>query len=291
MAGNGVASADGRDAFPGRRAGEQAGRNLPLLGTAGTAYRLLWENGGLHAKAVWPPVVFLVAAEVIYHRMVGQAHGIGAKAQAVWDAPWWMPVLAVFCWLAGLKFLLSFSISWRRHLMLGERFDPFFFKAPFWRYLAFLVLTYCWGLPVMLLALLPAGVAGLGGWLRGAGWLALAPAVVAAVVVLWGIVRQVPFFTALCLDAPRPGWRRCVRAMRGMFWRYAAIFVLAMAPVVAANAALDALLGLAGADPHRWAVALGEAAFRQAMLFVHFSLGASIGMQVFRATVGNEAER
>jgi hypothetical protein len=59
--------------------------------------------------------------------------------------------------------------------------------------------------------------------------------------------------------------------------RYVASFVLAMLPVVALNLLLDFGLKLAGADRHSVHVALAESAFRQAMLFVHFSLGASIG--------------
>jgi hypothetical protein len=90
-------------------------------------------------------------------------------------------------------------------------------------------------------------------------------------------VRQVPFFTGLTLDPPRPGWRESAGAMRGTVTRYVATFVLAMLPVVALNFLLDLGLQLTGADRHAVHVALGESAFRQAMLFVHFSLGASIG--------------
>ena len=260
------------------RTAARPGGVLPVLGTAGRAYALLWQHRALHARAMGPPVLFLLTAEFLYHRVVGNARGLTGLWHAVLAAPWYVPAAAVVAWLAGLKFLLSFSISWRRHLLLGERFDPFFFKAPFWRYLGFLLLTYAWVVPVMLLSLLPAALIGAG---RAPIGLSLAAAAVlgvpAAAFSAWGVMRQVPFFTALTLDPPRPDWRASVAAMRGATGRYAACFVLAMLPVVALDLLLDLGLDLAGADRHAVPVALGESAFRQAMLFVHFSLGASIG--------------
>ncbi len=272
---------------------------LPVPGLAGRAYSLLWEHRLLHARAIWPPVLFLVAAEFLYHRIVGNAGSLTEMWRAMRAAPWWMPAGAALFWLAGLKFLLSFSISWRRHLLLDERFDPFFFKAPFWRYLGFLLLVYA---AILLLAalLLPPGVASyleavlmltmirfalvqaVGVSPSDVGFAALAIGVLVGILLLLLLVvrlilRQVPFFTILSLDPPQPGWRDAVRAMRGSAWRYLAAFVLAMLPVVALDLLLDAGLTRAGADRHSVPVALGEAAFRQAMLFVHFSLGASIG--------------
>lgn len=264
--------------------------SLPVLRTAGRAYGLLWEHRLLHLKAIWPPVVFLVTAEFLYHRIMGNADRAVDRLHAVLDAPWYMTLGAVAAWLAGLKFLLSFSISWRRHLLLGERFDPFFFKAPFWRYLGLLLLTYVWLVAVVLLSLVPAAVLAMR---HAPGPLVLAAAVAAPLAALvfavWGVVRQVPFFTVLTLGGSTPGrgstpgfgaapgWRDCTRAMRGTVWRYVAIFVLAMLPIMALNLVLDLGLKLADADRHAVHVALGEAAFRQAMLFIHFALGAAIG--------------
>jgi hypothetical protein len=162
-------------------------------------------------------------------------------------------------------------------LLLREGFDPFFFKAPFWRYLGFLLLTYAWAVPLVLLCLVPAGL--LAAWHAqvGAALAAVALGGPACAVVVWGIVRQVPYFSVLALGLSRPGWRQSVGAMRGSVARYLAAFVLAMAPVVAANFLLDLGLKHFGADRHSVHVALAESVFRQAMLFVHFSLGASIG--------------
>jgi hypothetical protein len=252
-------------------------QSLPVFSTVKQAYALLWQHRLLHAKAIWPPVVFLVAAEFIYHRVMGNAEGLMGRWQAILSAPWYMPPAAVVAWLAGLKFLLSFSISWRRHLLLEEKFDPFFFKAPFWRYLGFLLLTYAWVVPLVLLSLVPAGLIAATGARIEAAIAAIALGLPAIAFVVWGIVRQVPFFTGLTLDPPRPGWRESAGAMRGTVTRYVATFVLAMLPVVALNFLLDLGLQLTGADRHAGHVALGESAFRQAMLFVHFSLGASIG--------------
>jgi hypothetical protein len=252
-------------------------RKLPVVAAAGRAYALLWEQRALHAKAIWPPIVFLVAAEFLYHRVVGNAEGFSDRWHAVLGAPWYMPAGAVVAWLAGLKFLLSFSISWRRHLLLGEKFDPFFFKAPFWRYLGFLLLTYAWVVPVVLLSLVPAALFAAAHAQLAAEIAAIALGLPTLACVVWGIVRQVPFFTGLTLDPPRPGWRASTGAMRGTVARYVAAFVLAMLPVAALDLLLDFGLTAAGADRHSVPVALGESAFRQAMLFVHFSLGASIG--------------
>ena len=251
---------------------------FPVLATVRQAYALLWRHRFMHAKAIWPPVVFLVAAEFLYHRIVGNAEGLMGRLHAVLAAPWWMPLVAVVAWLAGLKFLLSFSISWRRHLLLEERFDPFFFKAPFWRYLGFLLLTYAWVVPLLLVSFLPGVVIAAATHSRP---VAAAATIVfglsAAAFAVFGIVRQVPFFTMLTLDPPHPGWRDSVEATRGTVIRYVATFVLTMLPLFVLNLLLDLGLKFAGADRHSVHVALGEAAFRQAMLFLHFSLGASIG--------------
>ncbi len=250
---------------------------VPVLATAGQAYALLWRQRLLHAKAIWPPVLFLVTAEVLYHRVVGNAGGLADRWHAVARAPWYMSAGAAVAWLAGLKFLLSFSLSWRRHLLLGERFDPFFFKAPFWRYLGFLLLTYAWIVPVVLLSQVPAGLLAAAHARAGARVAALACGVPTVALVIWAIARQIPVFTTLALGRSRPTWREGTRAMRGNVLRYVASFALAMLPVAALTMALDLVLGLAGADRHAVSVALAESAFRQAMLFVHVSLGASIG--------------
>ena len=252
-------------------------RPLPVFRTAARAYALLWDHRLLHLKAIWPPVVFLVAAEFLYHRIMGNAADAAARLHAVLAAPWYMTLGVVVAWLAGLKFLLSFSISWRRHLMLGERFDPFFFKAPFWRYLGFLLLTYAWIVALFVLCLVPVVAIARAAGTRAAEVAAALLLVACLVFVVWGVARQVAFFTALALDRPGPGWRVCVRAMRGTVPRYLAAFVLAMLPIVALNLALDVGLKLAHADRHAVHVALGQSVFRQAMLFVHFALGAAVG--------------
>ena len=89
------------------------GKTLPVLATAGQAYALLWQHRFLHAKAIWPPVVFLVTAEFLYHRVVGNAEGLSGKWQAILVAPWYMPAAMIVAWLAGLKFLLSSGLSAR----------------------------------------------------------------------------------------------------------------------------------------------------------------------------------
>ena len=249
---------------------------LPVLRTVARAYALLWADRVLLGKAIWPPVVFLVIAEFLYHRIVGNAGGWD-RVFAILDAPWYMLAGVAVAWLAGLKFLLSFSISWRRHLLFNDRFDSLFFKRPFWRYLGFLVLTYVWIVPLVLLSALPAAALAF----RQAPRIEVAAAsllpVAAILFAVWGVVRQVPFFTALTYDRRPASWTRCVHVMRGTVWRYLAIFVFAMLPVVALNFLLDAGLNAAHADRHAVHVALGESAFRQAMLFIHFALGAAIG--------------
>lgn len=250
---------------------------LPVFATAGQAYQLLWRHRRLHAKAIWPPVVFLVTAEFLYHRVIGNADGLSGMWQAILAARWYVVAGAMLAWLIGLKFLLSFSISWRRHLLLRETFDPFFFKAPFWRYLAFLVLTYLWAVPVLAISLLPAGLLAGSRSVAAADRAALIPVALVAALVVWAIIRQVPHFTALALDPPQARWRNSVAAMRGNVLRYAAAWIIAMLPIAALNLLLDAGLQASGADRHLVSVALGESVFRQVMLFLHFSLGASIG--------------
>lgn len=253
--------------------------------TVAQAYALLWRYRRLHAKAIWPPIVFLVLAEFLYHRVIGNAHGLSDRLHAVLAAPWYVVAGAALAWLAGLKFLLSFSISWRRHLLLAESFDSFFFKPPFWKYLGFLLLTYVWAIPVLAISLLPAGILVAAHPFEGNHRAALIPALVAVVLILWAIIRQVPFFTALALDPPQPTWRRTVVAMRGSVVRYAVAWLMVMLPIAMLNLLLDLGLKLAGANPHAVPVALGESAFRQAMLFLHFSLGASLGAATYAATI------
>jgi hypothetical protein len=80
-------------------------KDLPTVATVGKAYQLLWRYRGLHAKAIWPPLVFLVLAEFLYHRIVGNAHGLSEKWHAMLAASWYMPTSAAVAWLIGLKFL------------------------------------------------------------------------------------------------------------------------------------------------------------------------------------------
>ncbi|MGI4745551.1 MAG: hypothetical protein ACRYGI_19465 [Janthinobacterium lividum] len=265
---------------------------LPMFATVARTYRLLWRHRLLHAKAIWPPVVFLVTAEFLYHRVIGTAHGMMDRLHAALAAPWYVLAGTAFAWLLGLKFLLSFSISWRRHLLLREKFDPFFFKRPFWKYLAFLLLTYVWAIPVLAISLVPALLLATQRTSTGTGinYAVLVLPVVAGVIILLAIIRQVPHFTVLALGMRRPGWRHSVIAMRGIALRYATIWLMVMLPIALLNLLLDFGLQLAHADPHRIPVALGESAFRQAMLFLHFSLGASLGALTYVATLPDEPQ-
>ena len=54
--------------------------------------------------------------------------------------------------------------------------------------------------------------------------------------------------------------------MRGQSLRYVAAWVMAMLPVALLDVALDWALKQVGADRHAVSTALGESAFRQAML-------------------------
>jgi hypothetical protein len=275
---------------------------LPAFATTKQAYVLLWRHVGLHAKAIWPPIVFLAAAEFVYHKMIGDTHSLSGKLSAALASPWYL-VAAALAWLAGLKFLLSFSISWRRHLLLGEGFDPFYFKKPFWMYLGFLILTYVWALAIVSISLIPGSASLIGGseacdqstglWQRlgctsGTAWWGMLVPGLAIVLILWAIIRQVPYFTALTLGARQPGWKQSVSVMRGNVLRYAVAWLLAMLPVMALSFLLDFVVQVSGVDVTKTTVALGESAFRQAMLFLHFSLGASIGALTYAALLRNE---
>ncbi|MBV9734563.1 MAG: hypothetical protein JO209_01540 [Acidisphaera sp.] len=255
----------------------QSPRHLPLFATVEHAYARLWRYRWLHIKAIWPPVVFLVAAEFLFHKVVGNSEGLSGKWHAVLAAPWYAVGGAALAWLAGLKFLLSFSISWRRTLLLGDRFDPFYFKLPSWKYLGFLIVAYAWSLPVLAASLLLAKALSPARSPAAMTWAAIAPPVLAVALILWVIIRQVPYFTLLTLDPPHPGWRQSVGVMRGNALRYAVTWLAAMLPIIAANLLLDVAVQKSGVDVHLTSVALGESAFRQAMLFLHFSLGALMG--------------
>jgi hypothetical protein len=73
--------------------------------------------------------------------------------------------------------------------------------------------------------------------------------------------------------------------MRGNVLSHLVTWVLAMLPLAMLNTLMDFGLQYLGATPHLVPVALGEAVFRQAMLFLHFSLGASIGAFTYTAVV------
>ena len=268
---------------------------IPVLKTVGEAYRLIARERWLHLKAIWAPIVFLVAAEVCYHKIFNG----GDTPAKIWDtlnsAPWyWLAGLAI-TWLAGLKFLLSFSISWRRHLLLGERFDPFYFEKPFWRYLGFLLLTYLWlaiGTALAALPFFPITCTQV-----FAVWLGLhcpvsaylfGPALLVTVMA-WFLIRQVPFFTSLALGNGID-WKTSFHRMYFNELRYAAIWLLAMAPIFAVTFAIGQIVHRLGFDVSTVPVALFESVVRQAALFIHVSLGASIGAIVYRTFVTNPAE-
>ncbi len=283
---------------------------VPVWSTVGQAYGLLWRHRLLHAKAIWPPIVFLVTAEVCYRKIF---HG-GDTPDKIWstlgEAPWyWIAGLAL-CWLAGLKFLLSFSISWRRHLALGEKFDPFFFKRPFWKYLLLLVKSYVLlaiGILPMLIALqLPYFIILL-------VWATLTNSTVSSMenINRWPIpytliyfrvglaillfaelcllVRFLLLFTSQALGGDLK-WRRCFQLMRGNVLRYLGVWLLAMTPILAFNEALGLAVKALGLDVSTLPVALFEGVFRQAALFVHFSLGASIGLMFYKRLVKGEPQ-
>jgi hypothetical protein len=67
--------------------------------------------------------------------------------------------------------------------------------------------------------------------------------------------------------------------------RYLAVWLLAMLPVIALSQLVTLANHAFGIDVAATPVALAESAFRQACLFVHFSLGASIGMMTYAALV------
>ena len=277
-------------------------RKLPVFATTKQAYILLWRHLGLHAKAIWSPIVFLAAAEFAYHKMIGDAHTLSGKLSAALASPWYL-VGAALAWLAGLKFLLSFSISWRRHLLLGEEFDPFYFKKPFWMYLGFLILTYVWALAILAISLVPGSASLIGrtsvcdeptglwqrlGCTSGTAWWGMLVPGLAIVVILWAIIRQVPYFTVLTLDERQRGWKQSVSVMRGNVLQYAVAWVLAMLPIMALSFLLDFAAQAFGIDVTKTMVVLGESAFRQATLFLRFSLGASIGALTYTALLRNE---
>ncbi len=65
----------------------QSPEHLPVFATTKQAYALLWRYWWLHVKAIWPPIVFLVTAEFLYHKMVGNSHGLSEKWHALLTAP------------------------------------------------------------------------------------------------------------------------------------------------------------------------------------------------------------
>ena len=66
---------------------------LPVLPTTAQAWRLLWRHRLLHLKAIWPPVMFLVAAEFTYHRIFGNGASFGERWQAMANGVFVAPVI------------------------------------------------------------------------------------------------------------------------------------------------------------------------------------------------------
>ena len=301
-----------------------------MFATVKTAYRLLWTHRALHAKAIWPPIVFLVAAEFIFHKVVGDAQGFSQLINALGDAHWyWLAAIAVL-WLAGLKFLLSFSISWRRHILLGEKFAPFFFRRPFWKYLALLAANY------LVVALVLFSVIDLieqssslvmnvrhctysgfpsSNRFDGGYGNVTCPATImrpayscfstddsklntcpddpdhsVIIDVVLGIVGlcialcaalQVLAFNRLALSAEPPNLNNGIKLMSVNLHRYLAVWSVTMLPVFALSELVSLTNHVFDIDVSITPIALAESALRQACLFVHFSLGASIGMLTY----------
>ncbi len=289
---------------PFQRVAETA--RLPVWATVKRAYGLLWDHRRLHAKAVWPPIVFLVAAEFIFHKTVGDARGLDGLENALSGASWYKLAAIGMLWLAGLKFLLSFSISWRRHVMLEEEFDPFFFKKPFWLYLIRLVgiytlsVIYAVGTIFSILT-----IVGIVFFFRVSFAHAMSPKSDVVAPTFWQVTDILPyvfvFYLCICsLVALRRimylnnvilknvsdfGVRTSILVIRGSQIRYLAVWLLAMFPIVALTQLLSLANHVLEIDVAATPVALAESAFRQACLFIHFSLGASIGMMTYAALV------
>jgi hypothetical protein len=297
---------------------------LPVLASVRQAYVLLWRHRALHAKAIWPPIVFLVAAEFLFHKVIGNADDVRETSDALERASYWSLAAIALLWLAGLKFLLSFSISWRRHILLGEKFDPFFFKKPFWKYLILMIYIYffivsCFLLSVIVAFLLNTPIGYIVDYLNICHDSATCPKTLpegmacdlalnvfttcdlifnvipliavlflSGTMVVWWVCSNVPRLTAIAVGNEFEDAKESSNIMRRKVMRYLAVWVMAMGPIFALAWLLTLINSLFDIDVSSTPVALGESAFRQACLFVHFSLGASIGAITYQALVKDQ---
>ncbi len=150
---------------------------------------------------------------------------------------------------AATVLALSFSVSWRRYLLLGEPPSLLYFRDPFWSYTVAVFLT---GLVFVALIValatrldLPLGTPQDRSTFHVLPSVDLSEAGGNTVVVvlcclppLWVVLRHAPYYTARALGDAGLTWTHASYLMRAYVFDYALAWMLAGAPFILAQAAV-----------------------------------------------------
>jgi hypothetical protein len=260
-------------------------RPLPVLATIRRAYELLWDNRRIELRLMLAPFVLLAVAMALQTRIVGGAETVQDMVGAIDQAP---PGL-MFAWFAtmalGAALLISFSVAWRRFLLLKEPPSTFYFQRPFWRYLGFTTAFYL-GLTLALFttALLIAFLIYLSGLqdhpliLRAVFTIALVAAL--AAFVGW-IVRYILLFTAITVDNRGLTWHGAAEAMQGNVIRYCLVWAGTITPVLLASNLIAYALAFAGLDLLSIPGAIAFSLVQSFVSVLQIGLGASLGALIY----------
>ncbi len=264
---------------------EPVGRPLLVMATVRRAYEILWQNRALLMRLLLLPLILLTAAIALESRIFGDAMTPMEMRAAVAAAPHSMMLSWAATMSLGVATMLSFSVSWRRHLLLQEQPSAHYFANPFWRYLGFGVAIYLGALLYFLVTFaLVGGVLTVVG-LKGEPTLFIAIAALCIILIsgafIFWLVRHILLFTGVCVDNRDLAWKQASALMRGNVWRFIGIWSLMWLPISFGSDIIAIVLASLGLDLGTIAGALTIGFLQAVAILLQVVIGSSAGALIY----------
>jgi hypothetical protein len=260
-------------------------RPLPVIATIRRAYELLWEHRRVELRLMLAPLVLLAVAMSLQTRIVGSAQTV-QEIMAITEQT---PPGLMFAWFAtmglGAALLISFSVSWRRFLLLRETPSAFYFHRPFWRYLGLTTVFYMGLLLALVMtALLIVFLLYLTGLHDHPLILRVVftgTLIVALAVFVGWIVRHILLFTAITVDNRGLTWRDAAEAMQGNVIRYCLVWAGTIAPVLFISNIIAYALAFSGLDLLSLPGIIAFSLVQSLVSVLQIGLGSSLGALIY----------
>ncbi len=235
-----------------------ASLNPVVVASSGLSY--LWANRVAFLKVVAIPAIAL-----------GVATGYMPHPANPGDVDPTATLVAALAGMLGLLVGLSFTVSWRRHLLLGTKPGIIYFDAPYWNYFGtFLLLSLVYGLiatvcyipasivvaPLLskMVVLPPGGVAGNDipkidpSLVSDGQWVVITILLVMPLVPpFWWMIRRIIVLSARAAGDMEMTWKQASTLMRGKVLGYCGAWFLTCALFLLVEVAGYALIYRSGA--------------------------------------------